>query len=158
MKSNTAYLSIGSNLGNRSEKIKKCLSHISAISIIKATSSIIETEPFKVSIKQDNFLNLVVKIEFLKDHFELLNDINLIESKLGRIRSSVRNEPRIIDIDIIFFNDLIFSNDNLEIPHPRFKERLFVLQPLSEISPNFIDPITKKTIKFLLDEAKNTSN
>ena len=158
MKPNTAYLSIGSNLGNRSENIKKCLSHISAISIIKATSSIIETEPFKVSIKQDNFLNLVVKIEFLKDHFELLNDINLIESKLGRIRSSVRNEPRIIDIDIIFFNDLIFSNDNLEIPHPRFKERLFVLQPLSEISPNFIDPITKKTIKFLLDEAKNTSN
>ena len=158
MKSNTAYLSIGSNLGNRSENIKKCISHISAISIIKATSSIIETEPFKVSIKQDNFLNLVVKIEFLKDHFELLNDINLIESKLGRIRSSVRNEPRIIDIDIIFFNDLIFSNDNLEIPHPRFKERLFVLQPLSEISPNFIDPITKKTIKFLLDEAKNTSN
>ena len=158
MKSNTAYLSIGSNLGNRSENIKKCLSHISAISIIKATSSIIETEPFKVSIKQDNFLNLVVKIEFLKDHFELLNDINLIESKLGRIRSSVRNEPRIIDIDIIFFNDLIFSNDNLEIPHPRFKERLFVLQPLSEISPNFIDPITKKTINFLLDEAKNTSN
>ena len=158
MKSNTAYLSIGSNLGNRSENIKKCLSHISAISIIKATSSIIETEPFKVSIKQDNFLNLVVKIEFLKDHFELLNDINLIESKLGRIRSSVRNEPRIIDIDIIFFNDLIFSNDNLEIPHPRFKERLFVPQPLSEISPNFIDPITKKTIKFLLDEAKNTSN
>tara|TARA_B100000941_G_scaffold82059_1_gene56392 strand:- start:4533 stop:5009 length:477 start_codon:yes stop_codon:yes gene_type:complete len=158
MKSNTAYLSIGSNLGNRSENIKKCLSHISAISIIKASSSIIETEPFKVSIKQDNFLNLVVKIEFLKDHFELLNDINLIESKLGRIRSSVRNEPRIIDIDIIFFNDLIFSNDNLEIPHPRFKERLFVLQPLSEISPNFIDPITKKTIKFLLDEAKNTSN
>lgn len=158
MKSNTAYLSIGSNIGNRSENIKKCLSHISAISIIKATSSIIETEPFKVSIKQDNFLNLVVKIEFLRDHFELLNDINLIESKLGRIRSSVRNEPRIIDIDIIFFNDLIFSNDNLEIPHPRFKERLFVLQPLSEISPNFIDPITKKTIKFLLDEAKNTSN
>lgn len=158
MKSNTAYLSIGSNLGNRSENIKKCLSHISAISIIKATSSIIETEPFKVSIKQDNFLNLVVKIEFLKDHFELLNNINLIESKLGRIRSSIRNEPRIIDIDIIFFNDLIFSNDNLEIPHPRFKERLFVLQPLSEISPNFIDPITKKTIKFLLDEAKNTSN
>ena len=158
MKSNTAYLSIGSNLGNRSENIKKCLSHISAISIIKATSSIIETEPFKVSIKQDNFLNLVVKIEFLKDHFELLNDINLIESKLGLIRSSVRNEPRIIDIDIIFFNDLIFSNDNLEIPHPRFKERLFVLQPLSEISPNFIDPITKKTINFLLDEAKNTSN
>ena len=158
MKPNTAYLSIGSNLGNRSENIKKCISHISAISIIKATSSIIETEPFKVSIKQDNFLNLVVKIEFLKDHFELLNDINLIESKLGRIRSSVRNEPRIIDIDIIFFNDLIFSNDNLVIPHPRFKERLFVLQPLSEISPNFIDPITKKTIKFLLDEAKNTSN
>jgi len=158
MKPNTAYLSIGSNLGNRSENIKKCISHISTISIIKATSSIIETEPFKVSIKQDNFLNLVVKIEYLKDHFELLKDINVIESKLGRIRSSVRNEPRIIDIDIIFFNNLIFSNDNLEIPHPRFKERLFVLQPLSEISPNFIDPISKKTIKFLLDEAKNTSD
>ena len=100
MKPNTAYLSIGSNLGNRSENIKKCISHISAISIIKATSSIIETEPFKVSIKQDNFLNLVVKIEYLKDHFELLKDINVIESKLGRIRSSVRNEPRIIDIDL----------------------------------------------------------
>ena len=105
MKPNTAYLSIGSNLGNRSENIKKCISHISAISIIKATSSIIETEPFKVSIKQDNFLNLVVRIEYLKDHFELLKDINIIESKLGRIRSSVRNEPRIIDIDIIYFNN-----------------------------------------------------
>ena len=122
MKSNTAYLSIGSNLGNRSENIKKCLSHISAISIIKATSSIIETEPLKVSIKQDNFLNLVVKIEFLKDHFELLNDINLIESKLGRIRSSVRNENKIIYIYIIFFNYLIFSINNLEIPHPRLRK------------------------------------
>ena len=88
MKPNTAYLSIGSNLGNRSENIKKCLSHISAISIIKATSSIIETEPFKVSIKQDNFLNLVVKIEFLRDHFELLNDINF-KNYLGGILQNI---------------------------------------------------------------------
>ncbi len=65
------------------------------------------------------------------------------------------NLPLGFDTSWIF---LIFSNDNLEIPHPRFKERLFVLHPLSEISPNFIDPITKKTIKILLDEAKNTSD
>ena len=70
----------------------------------------------------------------------------------------MRNEPRKIDIDIIFFESLILKEKNLVVPHPRFRERLFVLEPLNEIAPTFVDPITKKLVKDLLIHAQNSSN
>ena len=77
---------------------------------------------------------------------------------MGRKRSNIINEPRIIDIDIITFENIFIKDKNLEIPHPRYMERLFVLQPLSEIAPSFVDPATNKKISELLINAQKTSN
>ena len=158
MKESQVFLSIGSNLGDREQNIYICLNELREISNVENISSIFETEPFKVKIKQDNFLNLVVEIKYKKTPKELLKQINDIESDLGRLRTEMRNEPRKIDIDIIFFESLILKEKNLVVPHPRFRERLFVLEPLNEIAPTFVDPITKKLVKDLLIHAQNSSN
>ena len=98
------------------------------------------------------------EINFFESAENLLIEINKIEKELGRVRSSIRNEPREIDIDIIFFGNQIINKKDLVVPHPRFRERLFVLEPLNDIAPNFLDPITNKTINQLLINAQNSSN
>ena len=152
------YLSVGTNLGNRENNISNCIDYLEKISEIKNISKIYETVPYKVQIEQDNFLNLALEINFFESAENLLIEINKIEKKLGRIRSSIRNEPREIDIDIIFFGNQIINKKDLVVPHPRFRERLFVLEPLNDIAPNFLDPITNKTINQLLINAQNSSN
>ena len=152
------YLSIGSNLGNRNENINICLKHLKKITEILKISSVIETKPYKVSIKQNNFLNLVLLIDYANSPHKLLEEIDYIEKSMGRKRSNIINEPRIIDIDIITFENIFIKDKNLEIPHPRYMERLFVLQPLSEIAPSFVDPATNKKISELLINAQKTSN
>ena len=158
MNNSKVYLSIGSNLGNREKNISICMDHLEKISEIKNVSKIYETVPYKVEIVQGNFLNLAVEINFFESAENLLIEINKIEKKLGRIRSIIKNEPRAIDIDIIFFGDQIINKKDLVVPHPRFRERLFVLEPLNHIAPNFLDPITNKTIKELLINAQNSSD
>ena len=103
-------------------------------------------------------MNLALEINFFQSAENLLIEINKIEKELGRVRSSIRNEPREIDIDIIFFGNQIINKKDLVVPHPRFRERLFVLEPLNDIAPNFLDPITNKTINQLLINAQNSSN
>ncbi len=152
------YLSVGTNLGNRENNISNCIDYLEKISEIKNISKIYETVPYKVQIEQDNFLNLALEINFFESAENLLIEINKIEKELGRIRSSIRNEPREIDIDIIFFGNQIINKKDLVVPHPRFRERLFVLEPLNDIAPNFLDPITNKTINQLLINAQNSSN
>jgi|TARA_B110000263_G_scaffold92395_1_gene80777 2-amino-4-hydroxy-6-hydroxymethyldihydropteridine diphosphokinase len=152
------YLSIGSNLGNRNENINICLKHLKKITEILKISSVIETKPYEVSIKQNDFLNLVLLIDYPNSPHKLLEEINYIEKLMGRTRSNIINEPRIIDIDIITFENIYIKDKNLEIPHPRYTERLFVLQPLSEIAPFFIDPKSKKKITELLINTQKTSN
>ena len=152
------YLSVGTNLGNRENNISNCIDYLEKISEIKNISKIYETVPYKVQIEQSNFLNLALEINFFESAENLLIEINKIEKELGRIRSSIRNEPREIDIDIIFFGNQIINKKDLVVPHPRFRERLFVLQPLNDIAPNFLDPITNKTINQLLINAQNSSN
>ena len=152
------YLSVGTNLGNRENNISNCIDYLEKISEIKNISKIYETVPYKVQIEQDNFLNLALEINFFESAENLLIEINKIEKELGRVRSSIRNEPREIDIDIIFFGNQIINKKDLVIPHPRFRERLFVLEPLNDIAPNFLDPITNKTINQLLINAQNSSN
>ena len=152
------YLSVGTNLGNRENNISNCIDYLEKISEIKNISKIYETVPYKVQIEQDNFLNLALEINFFESAENLLIEINKIEKELGRIRSSIRNEPRKIDIDIIFFGNQIINKKDLVVPHPRFRERLFVLEPLNDIAPNFLDPITNKTINQLLINAQNSSN
>lgn len=152
------YLSVGTNLGNRENNISNCIDYLEKISEIKNISKIYETVPYKVQIEQSNFLNLALEINFFESAENLLIEINKIEKELGRVRSSIRNEPREIDIDIIFFGNQIINKKDLVVPHPRFRERLFVLEPLNDIAPNFLDPITNKSINQLLINAQNSSN
>ena len=152
------YLSVGTNLGNRENNISSCIDYLEKISEIKNISKIYETIPYKVQTEQSDFLNLALEINFFESAENLLIEINKIEKELGRVRSSIRNEPREIDIDIIFFGNQIINKKDLVVPHPRFRERLFVLDPLNDIAPNFLDPITNKTINQLLINAQNSSN
>tara|TARA_Y100000768_G_scaffold9331_2_gene6587 strand:+ start:718 stop:1194 length:477 start_codon:yes stop_codon:yes gene_type:complete len=158
MKDSKVFLSLGSNLGDRNKNLLRSIEYLETISKIIKISSIYETKPFRVEIKQNDFLNLVVEIEYKNSPYDLLENISQIEKKLGRVRSEKRNEPREIDIDIIFFDDLIINEKKIIIPHPRFSERLFVLEPMNEIAPEFLDPLTKKRIKDLLIDAQNSSN
>ena len=136
---NEAYLSLGSNMGNRKINLKKALKLLeSNPSIgIESISSLYETEPMYIK-DQKSFYNIVVKTSIEKNMgpFELLGTIKAIEYSLGRKNVEVRYGPRPVDIDILYFGDEIIESEILEIPHPKIGERKFVLLPLSEIAPD----------------------
>lgn len=125
------YLSLGSNIGNRESNLKIALKELSSILKIKKTSSIYETEPLLYQ-KQDNFLNMVIEISYPEDAESLLKNIKDIEKKMGR-KETFRFGPRIIDIDILFFNGQEINNEGLTIPHKEWRNRLFVIAPLYEV-------------------------
>lgn len=125
------YLSLGSNIGNRESNLKIALKELSSILKIKKTSSIYETEPLLYQ-KQDNFLNIVIEISYPEDAESLLKNIKDIEKKMGR-KETFRFGPRIIDIDILFFNGQEINNEDLTIPHKEWRNRLFVIAPLYEV-------------------------
>ena len=125
------YLSLGSNIGNRENNLKLALKELSEILRIKKISSIYETEPLLYQ-KQDNFLNIVVEVSYFDEAESLLKNIKDIEKKMGR-KATFRFGPRIIDIDIIFFNGQEINDKSLTIPHKEWKNRLFVVAPLYEV-------------------------
>ena len=125
------YLSLGSNIGNRENNLKLALKELSEILRIKKISSIYETEPLLYQ-KQDNFLNIVVEVSYFDEAESLLKNIKDIEKKMGR-KATFRFGPRIIDIDIIFFNGQEINDESLTIPHKEWKNRLFVIAPLYEV-------------------------
>jgi len=152
MEKNTAYISAGSNIG---DKLLNCTSGITALTesgatVIKAWSRFYKTSPVDFS-EQDWFVNAVVKIETSLDPFELLKDINSIQIRAGRKSDAVRFGPRILDLDIILYGDVVMDLPGLTIPHPRMHNRRFVLKPLCDIDPDVIHPVFKKAIKNLLD-------
>lgn len=149
-KKNTVYLSLGTNIGDRSLNLKKAIDEIKSIqdTEIKKVSEILETKPFGY-LEQDDFLNCCVEIETLLLPLELLRELQNIENKMGRKRE-IKWGPRIIDIDILFYNKEIVELDELIIPHPWICEREFVLEPLKEIAPNYIHPLENKSVAFLL--------
>jgi 2-amino-4-hydroxy-6-hydroxymethyldihydropteridine diphosphokinase len=116
-------------------------------------SSLYETAPWGKT-DQPDFLNQVLLLETKFNPDTLLQVLLSIEEKDGRIRT-VKNAPRTIDIDILFFNNLVVEKPGLSIPHPRIADRRFVLEPLNEISPEFIHPVLKKSIHQLLQECKD---
>ena len=125
------YLSLGSNIGNRENNLELALKELSEILRIKKISSIYETEPLLYQ-KQDNFLNIVVEVSYFDEAESLLKNIKAIEKKMGR-EATLRFGPRIIDIDIIFFNGQEINDESLTIPHKEWKNRLFVIAPLYEV-------------------------
>jgi len=130
----TCYLGIGSNLGKRRKNIKLAIQKISALKdteVIKS-SRMIETEPVGGPVGQGKFLNAALKIRTSLSPLILLKKLKSIEKQLGR-EKTVRNGPRAIDLDILFYGDRIINSKSLTIPHPRVFEREFVIKPLLEI-------------------------
>jgi 2-amino-4-hydroxy-6-hydroxymethyldihydropteridine diphosphokinase len=145
------FLSLGSNLGNRKNYLKRAIEKLkdNNIKIIKE-SNIIETEPYGYK-EQAKFLNLALEVETDLEPKDLMKLILEIEGELGRKREK-KWGPRVIDIDIIFYDSLIINEPNLKIPHPDMQNRLFVLKPMQEIAQDFVHPVLKKTITELLEE------
>jgi len=148
------YIGIGSNLGDKVSQCEKAISEILTIDRHKllAKSSLFKTEPVGYT-SQDWFVNAVLKIETDLGAPKLLRELKSIESHLGRTET-FRWGPRMIDLDILFFDDIEIHTEELQIPHPRIQERQFVLVPLAEIDQNFIHPVLKKTIRELLNDSK----
>lgn len=148
---NRVYMQLGSNLGDREGYLKQ--SHdmlMDEIGVIIKKSSIYESSPWGVE-NQGAFLNQVVLLETAVKPFNLLDMILNIEKEMGRVRIEKWGE-RIIDIDILFYNNEIIETNSLCIPHPYISKRRFVLTPLQEIGENYIHPILQKTINELLIE------
>lgn len=129
-------ISVGTNMGDREENIKRSIDAINLLPYtdVVAQSAVYETEPVGYA-RQQNFYNIILKVESVFDPHEMLGACLGIESGFGRLRT-VRFGPRIIDIDIIFAEDEKIESRNLIVPHPRYKERRFILEPLLDIFPD----------------------
>jgi 2-amino-4-hydroxy-6-hydroxymethyldihydropteridine diphosphokinase len=153
---NTAYLSLGSNIGDRALNITGALENLPARGVrVARKSSLYETEPVELRA-QDWFLNCVVEVETDHSPQQLMQVLLKIERSMGRERL-VPKGPRIIDIDILFFGSTVAKDSQLEIPHPRMNDRRFVLVPFAEIAPKAVHPILKKTIQQLLHDTSDHS-
>jgi len=151
------FLGIGTNLGNKESNLEQAVARIKEyIGPVLKSSAIYETEPWGFQAK-DEFLNMVVKIETDLAPSGLLGRILMIESLLGRVRVKEQYSSRLIDIDILLFEDMIVNEESLKIPHPLLHERKFVLVPLCEIAPEFIHPVMKKSIADLLEICEDAS-
>lgn len=156
---NFAYLLLGSNLDDRFALLQRAKEAIaSGIGNITRESSVYESEPWGFQA-ENRFLNQVIRIETEYKPARILEEILEIETKLGRYRSNDQGyTSRLIDIDILFYNDEIISEEKLTIPHPKIPERMFTLLPLSEIDRSMIHPGNRKSISDLMRECPDTLN
>lgn len=147
-----AYISIGSNIGDKEKNLIEAINNLEDVKgiIIDKVSSFIKTEPWGLK-EQDEFLNGAIKIKTILSPRELMEVLLNIEKTMKRERI-VKWGPRIIDLDIILYDDLVTDDEYVTIPHPRMEEREFVLKPLSEIAPNKVHPLSKKRIFKMLED------
>jgi len=151
-----AYVAIGSNLGDRRLYIDAALKEMNALPETKlvAKSSVIQTEPIGADLSSDKpFLNAIAKLSTRLEPTCLMQELLAIEKRHGRSRDGI-SKDRTLDLDLIIYDQLIFRSENLILPHPRISERLFVLEPLAEIAPDFIIPGIRLTVKELLKKAR----
>lgn len=146
----TAYLSIGSNLGDRSANLREAVAQLGFAGRVRAISGFYETQPVEVP-DQPWFLNCVTAIATEKTPQELLQFALRVEEGMGRLRMT-RKGPRNIDIDVLLVGDHVIDEPGLKIPHPAMHERRFVLQPLVEIAPEVRHPLRGKTAREMLSE------
>lgn len=146
---NAVYLSLGSNLGDSASMLTQALERLDRLpgTRVKRASRLYETEPVG-ELNQPAFLNIAAEIETVLSPLELLNAAQRIERELGREKGP-RWGPRLIDIDLILWGETVMQDEDLTLPHPRFRTRAFVLAPLSEIAPDVRDPITGQTVRQL---------
>ena len=153
----SVYLSLGSNLGDRVKNLKEAIKRMeeSGKVSIKKISSVYETEPVGYE-NQPRFLNLVLQTQTSLDPHPLLEQLLSIEEQMGRKREG-KWGPRNIDIDILFYDDLMVNSVELTIPHPRMHERRFILVPLAQIAPKLLHPFLKKNVTELLESCEDNS-
>jgi 2-amino-4-hydroxy-6-hydroxymethyldihydropteridine diphosphokinase len=152
------YLLIGGNQGDRLKYLRSAVNMISQeTGKIIRMSSVYETEPFGFQDK-NQFLNICIMVETDLSPYGTLENVSDIENSLGRNRKPDKYVSRNIDIDILFYDDLIINNPSLTIPHPEIHNRNFALVPMAEISPEYIHPVIGKTILSLLKESTDKHN
>jgi len=144
----SVFLALGTNLGEREVNLAQALEELSSLIIISKVSSIYETPPWGVT-DQPAFLNQVLAAETSLNPLELLKAVKDIEAQMGRV-ASVRYGPRLIDIDILLYGDTVLDTTALTLPHPRMRERAFVLVPLLEIAPDLVLPGSGERLTDLL--------
>lgn len=148
MDEHTVYLALGSNLDDRLANLKQAVASLSPQMEVKAKSHIYETPPWGHT-DQPKFLNQVVKAKTYLAPEPLLKHLKRLEIALGR-KTSFPNGPRLIDMDILFYDDLVLETPLLTLPHPRLHERGFVLLPLMDIAPNLLHPVSKKSVSEMI--------
>lgn len=157
-KEHRAYIILGSNLGDRAENLLNARSQIELrCGEILHTSSLYESEPWEMNTEQW-FINQVIELRTDKNPDALLKIALQIEQDLGRVRMNTgQYESRLIDIDILYYDDIVYQKDDLQIPHPRIQDRRFVLVPVAELNQGLIHPILGKSQKELLNICQDTT-
>lgn len=145
MKEHTVYLALGSNLGDRLANLKQAIAALTPQMDVRAKSQVYETPPWGYE-DQPKFLNQVIKATTYLDPEPLLKHLKRLEVALGR-KASIPNGPRLIDLDILFFDDLVVNKSSLIIPHPRLHERAFVLLPLMDLAPDMVHPVRRQSVR-----------
>lgn len=142
------YIALGSNLGNRLSNLKNAISNFTPQMDVKKKSPVYETPPWGYA-DQPSFLNQVVMAETYLEPEDLLGHLKRLETVLGR-EPSFQNGPRLIDLDILFYDDIMVDSPPLMIPHPRLHQRAFVLVPLNDIAPDLVHPLFSKSVSEML--------
>ena len=150
-----AYIALGSNLGDRDANLLAALERLGALGTVEAVSPFFDTEPVGFTA-QPRFLNAAARLRTSLAPVELLQGLLAVEAALGRVRLE-RWGPRVIDLDLLLYDDLISEAPGLSVPHPRLHERRFVLQPLAAIAPHAVHPRLRKTIADLLGQLDSGS-
>jgi 2-amino-4-hydroxy-6-hydroxymethyldihydropteridine diphosphokinase len=144
------YLALGTNLGDRMENLRRAIAALSPTLHVTALSPVYETPPWGYA-DQPAFLNMALAGETKSEPRELIVFLKNLETELGR-EKTFRNGPRLIDMDILFYDDLVFEQADLVIPHPHLHERAFVLVPLNDIAPELVHPVLKRNVHELLKD------
>lgn len=151
--SHSAYIALGSSLGVRQHNIRQALELLGELGQIQAVSPLMEYPAMDSPPGSPPFLNAVAELKTALSPEKLLQELLEIERQMGRVRS-IKNAPRIIDLDLLLYDDLQIDEPNLKLPHPRMHERRFVLEPLATIAPDINHPILSKSIGRLFSELK----
>jgi 2-amino-4-hydroxy-6-hydroxymethyldihydropteridine diphosphokinase len=152
---NKVFLGLGTNLGDRKSNLREAIKKIGEhIGKVLNSSPVYETAPWGFEAEND-FLNMVICFETSHSPEELLKEIIGIESRMGRDRNQDRYSSRVIDIDILLYDNLVIDAKGLKIPHRLMHERRFVLVPLCELAPDLIHPVLRKSMKVLLEECRD---
>ena len=145
-----AWIALGGNLDDREAALRAALEQISQFADLVRVSQFYETEPVGIT-DQPAFLNAVAHLRTDLEPHELLEHLLAVEQWMGRERT-VRNGPRIIDLDLLLYGHQILDEPGLQVPHPRLQERRFVLAPLAELAPQFVHPVLRQTMAELLEK------